>query len=167
VSDSTHINKKLITILKKFNLSISTAESCTGGLISKKITDIDGSSAVFWGSFITYSEDAKVKLLSVNKDLLKSYGAVSKEVVESMASGAILRSGTFCSLSVSGIAGPGGGSKEKPVGTVWICAALNPDIRKTQKFSFSGNREEVREKAAESALLMVYNLILNKTTIDS
>ncbi len=158
---------RLLTELKKNNLSISVAESCTGGLISSKITDIEGSSSVFWGGFITYSNKAKQKLLSIDKVLLDTYGAVSEETVVAMATGALLHSGASYSVSVSGIAGPGGGTENKPVGTVWICVSTKNDNNRTCKFNFTGDRIEIREKAAESALVMLLNFVLNKTTIDS
>ncbi len=146
---------------------MSAAESCTGGLISKKITDCCGSSKVFWGSLITYSNDSKIKLLSISKENLKKYGAVSENTVIAMASGILSLSGADFSVSVSGVAGPGGGTVVNPVGSVWICVASASGISKSQKIIFSGNRDEVREKAAESALLMVYNFILDNASIDS
>ena len=138
---------------------MTAAESCTGGLISKIMTDFPGSSDIFWGSFITYSNDSKMKLLGVEKSLLDTFGAVSEQTVLAMARGAINSSGADCSVSVSGIAGPGGGSLQKPVGTVWICAVLKKGIQKTEVFHFCGDRIDVREKTAESALRMLYLLI--------
>lgn len=138
---------------------MTTAESCTGGLISKIMTDFPGSSEVFWGSFITYSNESKIKVLNVKNLILDSYGAVSEQVVLAMAKGALGVSGADCSVSVSGVAGPGGGTLLKPVGTVWICAALNQGVESVEKFHFSGNRSEIREKTAESALMMLYHLI--------
>ena len=140
---------------------MTAAESCTGGLISKIMTDYPGSSNLFWGSFITYSNDAKMKLLSVRESVLEACGAVSAETVIEMADGAIKASGASCSVSVSGIAGPDGGTIDKPVGTVWICAALSNGIHKFEKFQFSGDRAMVREKTAQSAIMMLYHLILD------
>jgi PncC family amidohydrolase len=153
------VSDLLFQLLKKKQMTMSAAESCTGGLISKNMTDIAGSSDVFWGGFITYSNDAKKKLLAVDECILDSYGAVSRETVIAMAEGAIGKSGTDCTVSVSGIAGPGGGSELKPVGTVWICAALSNGIMNVDKYLFQGNRNEVREKATETAIMMVYHLI--------
>ena len=167
MSENKSNSIRLLSLLKENNLIFTVAESCTGGLISKKITDLDGSSSVFWGGFVTYSNEAKIKLLSVERSLLENYGAVSEETVIAMAMGALINSGASYSVSVSGIAGPDGGSTDKPVGTVWICAASASGVNRTCRYSFTGNRSEVREKAAESALFMVYNLILNQLSIDS
>jgi len=138
---------------------MTAAESCTGGLISKIMTDLPGSSDIFWGGFVTYSNESKMKLLDVQDTILDSFGAVSEETVLAMARGAIDVSGADCSVSVSGIAGPGGGTLLKPVGTVWICASLKQGLDKAEEFHFTGNRGDIREKAAESALKMLYHLI--------
>lgn len=148
-------------------MTFAAAESCTGGIISREMTEFSGSSDVFWGGFVTYSNEAKIAMLSVDPVVLDTYGAVSEETVIAMAEGVISRSGVDCSVSVSGIAGPGGGTETKPVGTVWICAALKSGIREACKFQFSGSRSTVRSKAAESAIMMIYKLILDNNTIDS
>lgn len=151
----------LFQTLQDEKMTFTAAESCTGGLISKLMTDFPGSSNVFWGGFITYSNEAKRKLLSVDGSILEKYGAVSRNTVIAMAEGAIKNSGADCSVSVSGVAGPGGGSESKPVGTVWICALLATGELKTERLIFSGDRSEVRSKAASYALKMVYHLILD------
>lgn len=140
---------------------MTAAESCTGGLISKYMTDIPGSSDVFWGGIISYSNESKEKLLFVDREILNNAGAVSKETVMAMAKGALAVSNTDCSVAVSGVAGPDGGSADKPVGTVWICAALRNGSVDTEKFLYSGDRKTVREETADSALMMVYHLILD------
>lgn len=124
------------------------------------MTDIPGSSQVFWGSFISYSPQSKIKLLRVDSETLHRFGEVSRETVVAMARGSLHSSGVDCSVSVSGIAGPGGGSPSQPVGTVWICAALKKGMEKAEEFYYNGNRDTVREKTAESALKMLYQLIL-------
>lgn len=139
---------------------MTAAESCTGGLISKIMTDFPGSSDIFWGSFVTYSNQSKMKLLGVSSETLEHFGAVSSETVHAMAHGALISSGADCSVSVSGIAGPGGGTALKPVGTVWICAALKNGAERAEEFRYNGCRDSVREKTAESALKMLYQLIL-------
>lgn len=139
---------------------MTAAESCTGGLISKVMTDFPGSSDIFWGSFITYSNQSKMKLLGVATETLERFGAVSCETVLAMARGAQVISGADCSVSVSGIAGPGGGTTIKPVGTVWICAVLKNGVERVEEFHYGGCRDAVREKTAESALKMLYQLIL-------
>ena len=152
-------------LLEERKKSVAAAESCTGGLISKKLTDRQGSSAYFWGSFVTYNNNAKI-LLGVKQETLAEYGAVSAETVHEMAECARLKSESDISVSVSGIAGPGGGSTEKPVGTVWfgICDAGKAE---EVRVLFRGSREEIREKASETALLLIIKKILKGTGVDS
>ncbi|MCL2792862.1 MAG: CinA family protein [Spirochaetaceae bacterium] len=149
--------------LKKNRTKLVVVESCTGGLISKIITDKPGSSVYFWGGFTTYNNKAK-ECLGVPASVIKKYGAVSKETVINMAEKGLEKSGADISVSVSGIAGPGGGSGNKPLGSVWI--AVKKDIAKTFLFLFSGSRIEVREKAAQTALLIICKE-LNKQGLDS
>lgn len=111
--------KKLAKILIERNISVSTAESCTGGLISSLLTDISGSSSFVLANFVTYSNEAKMKYLNVNKNTLNTYGAVSMEVAKEMAEGLANQTGTDIAVSITGIAGPLGGSKEKPVGLAY------------------------------------------------
>ena len=153
------------SLLEKNGRTAVSAESCTGGLISKKLTDRSGSSAYFWGSFVTYDNSAK-NLLGVKKETLENYGAVSAETVSEMAECAAEKSGADISVSVSGIAGPGGGTEAKPVGTVWFgyrCAEKAGQI----KVLFKGSRKDVREKACETALLIIIKNILNEAGVDS
>ena len=138
--------------LIKNGAKLVAVESCTGGLISKIITDKPGSSGYFWGGYITYDNKAK-ECLGVHASVIEKYGAVSKEAVISMAEKGLERSGADISVSVSGIAGPDGGSIDKPVGTVWI--AVKKDIAKTFLFLFSGSRKEIRDKASQAALLII------------
>ena len=152
-------------ILRKNKKRIVTAESCTGGLIAKKLTDSPGSSDYFWGSFITYENSAKTAL-GVNPDTLARFGAVSSETVIEMASSALAESYADIAVSVSGIAGPGGGSREKPVGTVWFGTSYAGNTE-ALKMLFSGSREEVREKASEAALLIVIKRLLETEGVDS
>lgn len=144
--------KKLGKILKNKKLTLATAESCTGGLVATAITAISGTSDYFTCGFITYSNEAKIKNLAVKKNTLVKYGAVSEEVAIEMALGTIKQSKTKISLAITGIAGPSGGSKEKPVGTVCFAWVLpNKNYAITTKY-FSGDREKIRIKAAEFAL---------------
>ncbi len=140
-------------LLEQHNLMAVTAESCTGGGIASAITDIAGSSAWFQQGYVTYSNDAKSQLLAVDVQLLQSCGAVSSEVVEAMATGALLASNADLALAVSGIAGPGGGSADKPVGTVWFACGFMGDIY-TKKVHFSGDRRAVRAAAVREALTL-------------
>ena len=142
------------SILHTRGLKLVTAESCTGGLIGSRITDIAGSSEYFLGGIIAYAYDVKVKFLEVAWDTLNQYGAVSRETVLEMARGARKRLGGDIAISVSGIAGPGGGTPEKPVGTVWIGLVSN-DVEWAEVFQFSGNREQNKSSAADAALQML------------
>lgn len=134
------------------NATLTTAESCTGGWIAKVITDIAGSSAWFERGFVTYSNDAKQAMIGVHPETLLSYGAVSEQVVREMALGAMQAAEASFAIAVSGIAGPGGGSAEKPVGTVWFgFAGQNGKVTACRK-CFSGDREAVRRQATAFAL---------------
>jgi len=130
---------------------LATAESCTGGWVSQVVTSIAGSSAWFDAGFVTYSNSAKQKMLGVKSQTLEAHGAVSEAVVLEMAVGACNASNANCSVSISGVAGPGGGTPEKPIGTVWI-GWCTPENCWAQRFQFSGNRSEVRLQAVEAAL---------------
>jgi nicotinamide-nucleotide amidase len=130
---------------------VSTAESCTGGGIAEAITRIAGSSAWFEAGYVTYSNTQKSAQLGVPEELFPRVGAVSREVVEAMARGAQSRSGARFAVAVSGIAGPGGGSAEKPVGTVWLAWA-DGDQRFAERCQFSGDRESVRRQTVQRAL---------------
>lgn len=138
--------------------TISCAESCTGGGIGYAITSIPGSSAWFNQGFITYSNDAKQSLLDVSRDTLDTYGAVSEQTVAEMAYGTATKAQANISISVSGIAGPDGGTPDKPVGTVWFGFFYNGEVTKVKQH-FNGNREAVRIKAIEFALSNVMQLL--------
>ena len=147
--------------LKSKNKILATAESCTGGMIGEMITSVPGSSKVYEYGFITYSNEAKQNLLGVKKGTLDSYGAVSAETVKEMATGALLKSGSDISVSVSGIAGPGGGSEEKPVGLVYIGIKSKDNDAKSYRFIFAGTREEVRLETVKKAIELVIEEIEN------
>lgn len=142
------------TLLKEQKKTVSTAESCTGGYISHLLTSIPGSSSYYKGSIISYSYDIKENELGIPKDILRTHGAVSKVVVEQMASTIRKKYKTDYSIATSGIAGPSGGSAEKPVGTVWIAVAT-PEKVISEKFLFGNNRERNIQKAAHAALNML------------
>jgi nicotinamide-nucleotide amidase len=144
--------KAIAELLKKMNWQLVTAESCTGGLIAGYLTEIPGSSAWFERGFVTYSNLAKEELLAIPKTLLEEYGAVSEPVALAMATGALAHSAGQIALSVTGIAGPDGGSVEKPVGTVCFAFAADNMNPLTLKKQFSGNRQEIRLAATEEAL---------------
>ena len=138
-------------LLRKHNATVGVAESCTGGYISHLLTSVPGSSEYFKGSLLTYSNELKESILEVQRDDLIQYGAVSKQVVEQMARRAAEILGVNYALSTSGIAGPGGGSAEKPVGLVWI-GLRTPHGVKSAQFQFNGDRERIIRKAALMAL---------------
>ena len=141
----------LARLLLERHLTCATAESCTGGLIGSMLTAMPGSSDWYLGGVISYANSVKEELLGVPKKALETSGAVSEPVVRAMASGACRVTGADASMSVSGIAGPSGGSAEKPVGTVWIGLCLAGETR-AEKFYFSGDRASVRIQAARQAM---------------
>jgi len=145
-------------ILKARGLKLVAAESCTGGLIGSRITDISGSSEYFLGSVVAYAYEVKVVLLDVSWETLNTYGAVSRATVIAMAKGVRNRLGGDIALSVSGIAGPGGGTPEKPVGTTWIGLVSN-EGEWAKEFHFSGNRKENKSSAADAALQMLLDYL--------
>ena len=148
--------------LKQAHWTISTAESCTGGLVAAALTETSGSSLYFDRGFITYSNLAKQQMLDVPETMLHRYGAVSEEVARAMAQGALRHSAAHLSLAITGIAGPGGGTAEKPVGTVCFGWALtqphSPAVMEQTQW-FAGNRKAVREAAAAYALRGVLKLL--------
>jgi len=149
--DGVDLAAVLVSRLRERNMTLSLGESCTGGLVGARVTAIAGSSAVFQGGAVCYSNDAKTALLGVSADLIASVGAVSPEVALALARGARERFGTGAAIGVTGIAGPDGGSEDKPVGTVcfaWLLGHQEQEAR----YVFPGNREEVRERAAQYAL---------------
>ena len=138
-------------LLQALNAQVTTAESCTGGGIAEAITRIAGSSAWFEAGFVTYSNQQKTRQLDVPESLFTQVGAVSREVVEAMVHGAQAQSGARFAVAVSGVAGPGGGSPEKPVGTVWLAWGAGDDVS-TERRHFPGNRDEVRQQTVIAAL---------------
>jgi len=154
--------KNISQLLVKNNWQLITAESCTGGLLASYLTEIPGSSAWFERGFVTYSNLAKQELLSVPQPLIEEFGAVSEEVAAAMAMGALQHSAGHIAVSVTGIAGPDGGSIEKPVGTVcfgWVSQGMDSSI--TLRKQFTGNRQDIRLAACHEALAGI--LLLLKT----
>ncbi len=145
-------------LLKKRKLTVSTAESCTGGSIAERLTSIAGSSEYFKGSIVAYSNEVKKDLLYVSSETLEKYGAVSEETVIEMVKGAMKALKTDCAVATSGIAGPGGGTPEKPVGTVWIAAGYKNEIR-TYKQETNRGRAMNIERAGNNALLILRDLL--------
>jgi nicotinamide-nucleotide amidase len=155
----TVLIKEIAHQLKNAHQQLVTAESCTGGLIAACLTEIPGSSAWFERGFVTYSNLAKQEMLAVPEELLAQFGAVSEEVALAMATGALHHSAGHIAVSVTGIAGPDGGSIEKPVGTVCFGWATRDSKRQTLRKQFSGTRQEVRLAACKQALQGVLSLI--------
>ncbi|MCU6664017.1 MAG: nicotinamide-nucleotide amidase [Silvania sp.] len=149
--------------LKQRGATVTTAESCTGGWVAKVITDIAGSSAWFDRGFVTYSNEAKVQMIAVREPTLIEHGAVSEPVVVEMAIGALRAARADYAISISGIAGPDGGSEEKPVGTVWFGFATAQGEGITRRECFSGDRESVRRQATGYALKTLWQQFLQKT----
>ncbi len=145
--------QQLLALAEAKNIKISCAESCTGGVLSALFTEISGSSKVFDRGFITYSNQSKQEMLGVKPETLQQFGAVSAETAQEMAQGAIKKSTAQISIAITGIAGPEGGSEQKPVGLVYICCSGRSLF--CRKFNFFGNRTEVRMSAVREALKML------------
>lgn len=144
--------------LLKHRQKVCTAESCTGGLIAKTFTDLADSSDWFERGFVTYSNAAKTDMLAVPASLIEDYGAVSEAVATAMASGALRHSQADYSIAVTGVAGPGGGSDDKPVGTVWIALASAGQMV-ARRYQFDGDRQAVRAATMQTALELLLDLI--------
>jgi len=147
--------KEIYTLLSQKNLTVATAESCTGGMIGSYLTSVPGISAYYGYGFVTYSNEAKQKLLGVNPQTLEAYGAVSSYTAVEMAEGALRVSGADVAISVTGIAGPGGGTAQKPVGLVYVGCATAGGKRFFEKLNLSGSREEIRLKTVQNALTIL------------
>jgi nicotinamide-nucleotide amidase len=150
-------------LLKSHGLMLATAESCTGGGVAQAITEVAGSSAWFERGFVTYSNLSKQQMLDVREATLKQHGAVSEMTVREMVAGALQHSAAQVALAVSGIAGPDGGTVDKPVGTVWFAWGIKGGEVHAQRYQLDGNRAEVRARSVRIALQGVINL-LNQLT---
>lgn len=151
---------RLLEACRARRLMLATAESCTGGLVAAALTEIAGSSDVFDRGFVTYSNAAKISMLDVSEDLIAARGAVSREVAEAMAAGALAASAADLAIAVTGIAGPGGGSAQKPVGLVHLCAARRggPALSLERRYGDSG-RTQIRRAAVLDALELIVRLL--------
>lgn len=150
----------VVQLLKQNNMALATAESCTGGLLSGRLVNVSGVSGVFNEGFITYSNEAKMKYLNVTAEILKAYGAVSEETAREMALGAASTSGASAAIAVTGIAGPEGGTEEKPVGLVYIACLVNGNVV-VKEYRMKGNREKIREQS------VIYGLdLLRRSLLD-
>jgi len=162
----------LIELLHRRGLTVATAESCTGGLVGAMLTDMPGSSEVYLGGWITYANEMKSQQLGVSTATIEQYGVVSEPVARAMAQGAVERSGADLSVAVTGIAGPEGGSQDKPVGTVWFAVAFKGvdgdsaiDTQAVMRV-VPGDRQRVRDRAAKGAVQMLRFAVLG-TSLDA
>lgn len=152
---------ELIGLLLKRREKVAVAESCTGGRVLARLTEVPGSSAVLWGGVVCYSNESKVTLLGVEADLIRKNGVVSSEVARAMVRGIQRRSKADWAIAVSGIAGPSGGSIGKPVGTVWIGCCDSSDNISTRLQNIDGDRRLIQRQAAEKALKMLLEMVDN------
>lgn len=150
--------EELGNLLKSKKLSLSTAESCTGGGVAAAITSVAGSSEYFMGGIVAYSNDVKISLLHVSSETLEKYGAVSRETVMEMAAGAMNTLKTDCAIATSGIAGPGGGSLEKPVGTIWVAVAYKNEIVTVMQTGDNGRAKNV-QNAIQNAMDLLIEIL--------
>ena len=156
------LEEAVVALLSKNGLTLTTAESCTGGLLSATIVNVSGASDVFRGGYITYSNKLKRNVIGVKKSSLEKYGAVSEQVAAEMAQGALAEAKADVAVSVTGVAGPGGGTPEKPVGTVFIGCAVKNKVY-VEKFSFNGDRNKVRQSSVAAALSMIRRCVLSES----
>lgn len=164
------LQESVVALLERSGYKLVTAESCTGGLVGRMITDVSGSSLVYDGGWVTYANSMKVEMLGVPIEMIERHGAVSEEVAIRMAKNALQRSRADMSLAITGIAGPTGGTLEKPVGTVWIAFAIREPGRtraddvttQAVRFQLGGDRDTVRDRAAKCALQMVRLHLMNQ-----
>ena len=150
--------QELAKLLKLHNFTITTAESCTGGLIAGEITKISGISDNFHMGVVTYANSAKHKLIGVKNETLEKYGAVSEQIAAEMVAGVMKLSGADCAIAVTGIAGPTGGTPDKPVGLVYIGCGLKNTV-KVKRYVFSGDRDEVRSQTVKNAIYDMKTMI--------
>lgn len=144
--------ERAVALLREKKMRLACAESCTGGLLASSIIALPGASAVFDRGFVSYSNDSKIEMLGVPKSVIQEHGAVSPETAEAMAAGALEHSHAAIALSLTGIAGPEGGSTEKPVGLVFIGCAMTAHPPESFKHTFTGSREDIRRQATMKAL---------------
>ena len=149
------ITEKLIVYLKEHGMTITTAESCTGGMISSAIVNVPGASDVLNEAYVTYANEAKIRLLGVKPETLENFGAVSAQTAREMAEGVLKAAHADCAIAVTGIAGPDGGTPEKPVGTVFAGFAIG-NRTWVREYHFTGSRQEVREKTTQTVLEELY-----------
>ncbi|MCR5295503.1 MAG: CinA family protein [Lachnospiraceae bacterium] len=156
--DKKTIEEKCVELLLAKGLTLTTSESCTGGLVASRIVDVAGASGTLMQGFVTYSNEAKETYLGVKHETLEEFGAVSSETAEEMALGCVFKAGTDVGIATTGIAGPGGGSPQKPVGLVYIACCIKPEV-KVRELRLSGSRREIRNQAANAVLELLFEML--------
>jgi nicotinamide-nucleotide amidase len=157
--DGSTVDQQVAQMLREQELTLATAESCTGGLLAGRITELAGSSDYFLGGFVVYANDAKVALAGVPAELIEAHGAVSQQVAEALAAGARERLGADVGIGVTGVAGPGGGTEEKPVGLVWVSVETDSGPL-TRSLNLPGGRADIRDRATTVSLHLVRRVLL-------
>lgn len=152
MEDVIKLEERIGILLKEKGWKLCVAESCTGGLFSSMITSVPGASEYFDRGFVTYSNESKVEILGVSREAIETYGAVSDVVAKEMAEGALRRSTAHVSIGITGIAGPTGGSPEKPVGTVYIACSISGKDCVVRRYNFKGSREDIRNASVKAGL---------------
>ena len=153
------LEEQIVGLLQEKKVTLATAESCTGGMLASRIIDVPGVSEVFKAGFVTYANEAKQNLIGVKEETLAQFGAVSEQTAREMVLGAMKAAKADMAVATTGIAGPGGGTKEKPVGLVYIACGSADDII-VERCLFSGSRKEIRQASVEHALGMLYKEIV-------
>lgn len=159
MSRDKSIEEKIVEKLKEKGWQVTCAESCTGGMIASTLVNVAGVSNIFWESYVTYADSSKNRLLGVDKEALKTWGAVSRQVAEQMAAGAAREADADAAIAVTGIAGPDGGTPEKPVGLVYIGCCVKGKTVVTENH-FKGDRLEIRKQTTAAALELLYRCLL-------
>ncbi|AFG37989.1 CinA family protein [Spirochaeta africana] len=152
---------RLLELLEQRCIRLALAESCTAGLAAHYLSRVPGCSRVLWGGWVVYDDQAKQQMLGISGETLQRHGAVSRETVRALLEGALQRAPVELVAAISGIAGPGGGSAEKPVGLVWIGAAMRDGRELIRRHTFSGTREDIQHQAAEQAIRILEQLVVS------
>jgi nicotinamide-nucleotide amidase len=158
--DGSTVDEQVARMLRASRQTVAVAESCTGGLLAARLTELPGSSDYMKGAVVAYSDDVKLALAAVRSELIERHGAVSQEVAEALADGACSQIGADLGVGVTGVAGPGGGSEEKPVGLVWISVAAPADTRVTRSVNLPGGRLDIRDRATTVAMHLLRRVLL-------
>jgi len=160
-SDARALSRSLLDLCRMRKLTIATAESCTGGLLAARLTDLPGASQYMLGGVVAYSNDVKIAHAAVPAELIERHGAVSLEVAEALADGARTRLGADLGVGITGVAGPDGGTEQKPVGLVWLSVSAGADGRLTRSVNLPGARADIRDRATAVAMHLIRRLLLD------